>query len=264
MAETVVAFNQGAPLRLGDVAEIRIGSPPAIGDAIINDQPGLLLIVEKQPAANMLEVTRKVEAALELLKPGLKDVEIDSTIFRPATFIERSIDNLTQALLIGCGLVVVVLIAFLFDWRTAAVSLTAIPLSLIAAVLMIHWWGMTINTMIIAGLVIALGEVVDDAVIDVENIVRRLRLNRLAEHPVSAFSRRSGSLDRSPQCDRLRHGHYCAGLPAGILSGRASGRVLPTVGHRLRAGDSGIAVRGRGGDARAVVADSASWEKLRP
>ncbi len=187
LARTVVAFNQGAPLRLGDVAEVQIGSPPMIGDAIINDQPGLLLIVEKQPAANMLEVTRKVEAALDLLRPGLKGVEIDSTIFRPATFIERSIENLTHALLIGCVLVVIVLIAFLFDWRTAVISLTAIPLSLITAVLLIHWWGMTINTMIIAGLVIALGEVVDDAVIDVENIVRRLRLNQLSPRPLSAF-----------------------------------------------------------------------------
>jgi Cu/Ag efflux pump CusA len=187
LEQTVVAFNQGAPLRLGDVAEVKIGSPPAIGDAIINDQPGLLLIVEKQPAANMLEVSRKVEAALELLKPGLKDVEIDSTIFRPATFIERSIQNLTHALLVGCVLVVIVLVAFLFDWRTAVISLAAIPLSLVAAVMMIHWWGMTINTMIIAGLVIALGEVVDDAVIDVENIVRRLRVNRAAEKPRSAF-----------------------------------------------------------------------------
>jgi len=187
LARTVVAFDQGAPLRLGDVAEVRIGSPPAIGDAIINDQPGLLLIVEKQPAANMLQVTRKVEAVLELLKPGLKDVEIDSTIFRPATFIERSIENLTHALLVGCVLVVIVLIVFLFDWRTAVISLTAIPLSLIGAVLLISWWGMTINTMIIAGLVIALGEVVDDAVIDVENIVRRLRLNQSAERPRSAF-----------------------------------------------------------------------------
>lgn len=187
LAKTVVAFNQSSPLTLGNVAEIRVGSPPPIGNAIINDQPGILLIVEKQPGANMLEVTRKVEAALDLLKPGLKDVEIDSTIFRPATFIERSIDNLTHALLIGCALVVVVLIAFLYDWRTAIISLTAIPLSLIAAVLLIHWWGMTINTMIIAGLVIALGEVVDDAVIDVENIVRRLRLNRAAEKPMSNF-----------------------------------------------------------------------------
>lgn len=187
LAKTVVSFNGGAALRLGDVADVRVGAAPAIGDAIINDQLGLLLIVEKQPAANILEVTRKVEAALDLLRPGLQGVEIDSTIFRPATFIERSITNLTNALMIGCVLVVIVLIAFLFDWRTAVISLTAIPLSLISAVLLIHWWGMTINTMIIAGLVIALGEVVDDAVIDVENIVRRLRLNQLAERPRSAF-----------------------------------------------------------------------------
>lgn len=187
LARTVVAFRDGAVLRLGDVAKLQIGSPPAIGDAIINDQPGLLLIVEKQPAANMLEVTRKVDEALEALRPGLKDVELDATIFRPATFIERSIDNLTQALLVGCILVVIVLIAFLYDWRTAVISLTAIPLSLMATIVVLYWWGLTINTMIIAGLVIALGEVVDDAIIDVENIVRRLRLNRSAPEPRSAF-----------------------------------------------------------------------------
>lgn len=187
LAQTVVAFREGAVLRLGDVAEIKYGSPPAIGDAIINDVPGLLLIVEKQPAANMLEVTRKVEAALEVLKPGLQDVEIDATIFRPATFIERSIDNLTHALLTGCVLVMIILIVFLYDWRTAVISLTAIPLSLMATVVVLYWWGLTINTMIIAGLVVALGEVVDDAIIDVENIVRRLRLNRSLEVPQPAF-----------------------------------------------------------------------------
>lgn len=187
LARTVVAFRDGAVLRLGDVAELKIGSPAPIGDAIINDGPGLLLIVEKQPAANMLEVTRKVEEALESLRPGLKDVELDPTIFRPATFIERSIENLTHALLTGCVLVVIVLIAFLYDWRTAVISLTAIPLSLVATIVVLYWWGLTINTMIIAGLVIALGEVVDDAIIDVENIVRRLRLNQTAEHPKSAF-----------------------------------------------------------------------------
>ncbi len=187
LSQTVVAYREGAVLRLGDVAQVKIGSPPAIGDAIINDVPGLLLIVEKQPAANMLEVTRKVEEALEVLKPGLKDVEMDATIFRPATFIERSIDNLTHALVTGCVLVVIVLIVFLYDWRTAVISLTAIPLSLMATILVLYWWGLTINTMIIAGLVVALGEVVDDAIIDVENIVRRLRLNRAMEHPKSAF-----------------------------------------------------------------------------
>lgn len=187
LAKTVVAFRDGTALHLGDVAEVQIGSPPMIGDAIINDGPGLLLIVEKQPAGNMLEVTRRVEEALEAMKPGLKDVEIDPTIFRPATFIERSISNLTSALLTGCILVIIVLIVFLFDWRTAVISLTAIPLSLMATIVVLYWMGLTINTMIIAGLVIALGEVVDDAIIDVENIVRRLRLNRLAERPRPAF-----------------------------------------------------------------------------
>ncbi len=187
LAQTVVAYQNGAVLQLGDVAEVKVGSPPPIGDAIINDVPGLLLIVEKQPAANMLEVTRQVEAALEVMKPGLQGVQIDSTIFRPATFIERSIDNLTNALLTGCVLVVIVLVLFLFDWRTAVISLTAIPLSLVATIVVLYWWGLTINTMIIAGLVIALGEVVDDAIIDVENIVRRLRLNQAEGQPKSSF-----------------------------------------------------------------------------
>ncbi|MCY2964233.1 MAG: efflux RND transporter permease subunit [Planctomycetota bacterium] len=187
LKRTIVDFRAGSPIRLGDFAEVRLGSPPPIGDAIINDVPGLLLIVEKQPEGNTLEVTRKVEAALRDLEPALRGVEVDPTIFRPATFIERAIGNLAHALLIGCGLVVVILIAFLFDWRTALVSLTAIPLSLMAAVLVLTAFHATLNTMVIAGLVIALGEVVDDAIIDVENIVRRLRLNREAGSPQSAF-----------------------------------------------------------------------------
>src|SRR6185295_4352744 len=95
LARTVVDFRGSAPVRLGDVAQVVVDSPPAIGDAVINDGPGLLLIVEKQPEGNTLEVTRKVEQALETLKPGLKGVEVDPTIFRPATFIERALDNLT-------------------------------------------------------------------------------------------------------------------------------------------------------------------------
>jgi len=186
LARTVVDFRAGAPIRLGDVATVVVGSPPPIGDAVINDGPGLLLIVEKQPQANTLELTRQVEAALAALKPGLADVEIDPTIFRPATFIERAIGNLTHALAVGCGLVAVILFAFLFDWRTAAISLTAIPLSLVAALLVISYSGATINTMVLAGLVIALGEVVDDAIIDVENIDRRLREAR-GGPPASAF-----------------------------------------------------------------------------
>ncbi len=173
--------------RLRDVADVVEGYPPPIGDGVINGGPGLLLIVEKQPDGNTLQVTRDVEAALRALAPALPGVDVDSTIFRPATFIEMSLANLNTALLIGCVLVVVVLAIFLWDWRTAVISLTAIPLSLVAAAVVLSRLGGTLDTMVIAGLIIALGEVVDDAIIDVENIVRRLRLNRGSDTPRSAF-----------------------------------------------------------------------------
>jgi CzcA family heavy metal efflux pump len=175
---TIKVDEKGVPLRLGDVSTVTLHHPLLIGDAVINDGPGLLLIVEKFPWGNTLEVTRGVEAALESLKPALTGVEVDHTIFRPATFIENAIENLGMSLLIGCLLVIVVLGAFLFEWRTALVSVAAIPLSLVAAGLVLYLRGATINTMILAGFVIALGSVVDDAIIDVENIVRRLRENR--------------------------------------------------------------------------------------
>jgi CzcA family heavy metal efflux pump len=183
----LIAFQNGTPIRLGDVAGVQVGFPPPIGDAIINDQRGLLLIVEMYPWGNTLEVTRNVESVLDTLRPGLGDVHVDSTIFRPATFIETALQNLSEALLIGCVLVVVILVLFLFNWRAALISALAIPLSLIAAMLVIHYLGETINTMVIAGLVIALGAVVDDAIIDVENIARRLRLNTAAGNPDSSF-----------------------------------------------------------------------------
>jgi len=188
LAGLVLTRRIGAPLRIGDVATVVEGHQAPIGDAIINDVPGLLLIVEKQLGANTLQVTRAVEQALETLKPALGDLAVDPTIFRPATFIEMSLSNLNQALLIGCVLVVVVLIFFLADWRTALISSVAIPLSLLAAAMMLRYRGGTIDTMILAGLVIALGEVVDDAIIDVENIVRRLRQNRTAASPRRAIS----------------------------------------------------------------------------
>jgi CzcA family heavy metal efflux pump len=187
LAAAVVDDGRDPPLTLGDVAEIVEGFPAPIGDAVINDRPGLLLIVEKQPWGNTLDVTRQVEAALETLRPALAGVEYDATIFRPATFIEQSLRNLSWSLWLGCALVLLVLGLFLFDWRTAAISATAIPLSLAAAFLTLRLAGTTINTMVLAGLVIALGEVVDDAIIDVENIVRRLRLNRATGNPRSAF-----------------------------------------------------------------------------
>lgn len=187
LARMVVVERAGTPLTLGDVATVVEGHPAPIGDAIINDGPGLLLIVEKQPWGNTLSVTQGVEQALRELAPALAGVEVDPTIFRPATFIEMSLGNLRRALLLGCALVVLVLALFLNDWRTGVISLTAIPLSLLAAGLVLHWRGGTLDTMVLAGLVIALGEVVDDAIIDVENISRRLRQNRALPAPRPAL-----------------------------------------------------------------------------
>src|SRR6185503_15421169 len=123
----VVAQRNGTALRIGDVATVVEGSPPPIGDAIINNVPGLLLIVEKQLGANTLSVTRDVDDALRDLTPALGEVHVDPTIFRPATFIEMSLRNLSRALLIGCTLVILVLLVFLADWRTALISSIAIP-----------------------------------------------------------------------------------------------------------------------------------------
>ncbi len=123
-------------------------------------------------------MTRGVEEALADLRPGLPGIEIDAKIFRPATFIEDSIANLSTAILIGALLMILMLGAFLYEWRTALISVVAIPLSLVAAGLVLHARGATINTMILAGFAIALGDIVDDAIIDIENVVRRLRQHR--------------------------------------------------------------------------------------
>jgi CzcA family heavy metal efflux pump len=178
LAKVSFKSSSGEVLQLADLGNVVTGHPPLTGDAVINDRGGLLLVIEKFPGANTLEVTKGVEEALEALAPALQGIEIDSTIFRPATFIEIALDNLTVALLLGCLLVVLVLVAFLFEWRTAVISLVSIPLSLVAAALVLSMRGATINTMVLAGLVIAVGVVVDDAIIDIENIWRRLRQRR--------------------------------------------------------------------------------------
>jgi CzcA family heavy metal efflux pump len=165
----------GTPLLLDDVGNVVWDTWPLFGDAVINGGPGLMLIVEKLPWANTLDVTRGVEEAINEMRPGLREIDIDTTIFRPATFIEQSIDNLTESLLIGAVLVVIVLFFFLYEWRVALISATIIPLSLMAALLVLNLRGVTINVMTLAGLAIAIGAVVDDAIVDVENIVRRLR-----------------------------------------------------------------------------------------
>ena len=170
--------SDGAALQLADVGEVVLDTWPMIGDAVVNDGPGLLLIVEKFPWGNTLEVTQGVEAAIEEMRPGLPGVEIDTTIFRPATFIEVALDNLISSLLIGAGLVVLVLLLFLWDWRIALISATIIPLTVVITLIVLSVAGTTLNVMVLAGLVIAIGAVVDDAIVDVENVVRRIRQHR--------------------------------------------------------------------------------------
>jgi Cu/Ag efflux pump CusA len=170
---------EGTTLSLGDVAAVVEDHQPLIGDDILNnDSPGLLLVIEKFPGANPQDVTRGVEAKFAELKPGLSGVQIDTNIFRPSNFIELAIGNLSWSLLIGFLLLMLVLLVFFYHWRVALISLVAIPLSLVIAGLVLYLRGFTMNMMVLAGLLIAIAIIVDDAIVDVENIVRRLRQHR--------------------------------------------------------------------------------------
>ena len=179
LAKVPVTTTRAGPVRLGDVALAAEAHQPLIGDAVIDGQPGLLLVVEKLPWANSLQMTAGVEQAVKELQPGLPGVTFDTKVFQQANFVKLAIANLTQAMVLGFILVVVILALFLFEWRVALISLVTIPLSLMMTILVLYWTGATINTMTLAGIVIALGAVVDDAIIDVENITRRLREERL-------------------------------------------------------------------------------------
>jgi CzcA family heavy metal efflux pump len=178
LSQVVIENRPSGALRLGDVAQVVSDHNALIGDAVVDGGEGLMLVVEKLPWGNTLEVTHGVEQAMKQIAPAMPGVNVDTTIFRPATFIQDSINNLSLSMLLGILLVMMVLGAFLFQWRTALISLIAIPLSLVTAGLVIVLTGSSVNTMVLAGLVIAVGVVVDDAIIDIENIIRRLRHHR--------------------------------------------------------------------------------------
>ncbi|MGH9344402.1 MAG: efflux RND transporter permease subunit, partial [Terriglobia bacterium] len=185
IARTVVARQNGANLTLGEVSKVTAAPAPRIGGASILGKPALILMISSQYRANTLRVTRGLGQALAELKPALQrqGIELNTNIFRPADFIETALYNIRISLLIGAILVIIVLFLFLFNFRTAAISCTAIPLSLIGAVIVLQRFGFSLNTITLGGLAVAVGEVVDDAVIDVENIYRRLRENREQEPP---------------------------------------------------------------------------------
>ena len=192
----------------------------------LNNQLGIMLIVEKQPWANTLDLTLAVEAAMAELQPGLGDIAVDTKIFRPATFIERSIENLTQAMLIGCVLVVIVLVMFLFDWRAALISATAIPLSLIAAALVLYYRGGTINTMVIVNRPLTPGALARAVVTMTEG--KSAALQRLA-----VPSRRHVDLATGTGTDQ-----YCLAAPA------SGGRPLTSASPHMKLGELiGVATR---------------------
>jgi CzcA family heavy metal efflux pump len=172
------AKGNGQALRLGDVAKVVEDHQPLIGDAVLDKGTGLLLVIEKFPGANTLDVTKGVEDALAAMGPGLSGIEIDSSLFRPATFVETAVDNLTLALLLGALLLLLVFGIFFFDWRSALISVASVLLSLLAALAVLYLRGATVNAIVLAGLVMALGAIIDDAIVDVDNIARRVRQAR--------------------------------------------------------------------------------------
>jgi CzcA family heavy metal efflux pump len=167
-------------LQLRDVATVVEDHQPLIGDAVVNGKPGLLLVVERFPGTNLLEVTRGVEGAINEMKPGLSGIRFDSTVYRPASYVQHSIDNVSRALLIGLALLVIVLGVLFFRWPTVLICVVVIPLSLVTATLVLWAFGITMNAIVLAGLAAALVIVIDDAVVNVEKIGQRLRQQRSA------------------------------------------------------------------------------------
>jgi CzcA family heavy metal efflux pump len=173
-----VTSRNGRPIFVRDVAQVRIGPALKRGEGSHNAEPAVVLGIQKQPGANTLELTRRLDATLDEIQRSLPSgMKIDKQVFRQADFIERSLENLTKALRDGAILVVIVVVLFLMNVRAAMITLLAIPVSVLTAVLTMNWFGFTINSMSLGGLAIAIGELVDDAIIDVENVMRRLREN---------------------------------------------------------------------------------------
>lgn len=179
LKQVAVAWRHGKAVHLAQVAEVGFAAAVKRGDAGFNGKPAVILNIQKQPAADTVRLTRQIEAALQELKAGLpQGIAAPQILFRQADFISASIGNVTEALRDGAVMVMIILFVFLLSIRTTLISLLAIPLSLAVTVLVFRWFGLSINVMTLGGLAIAVGELVDDAVVDVENILRRLKQHR--------------------------------------------------------------------------------------
>ena len=184
LEQAVITTRQGVPVTLKDVARVTMGAQVKRGDAGVNGKPGVILSIQKQPGAVTTTLTAELDRAFDDLAASLPpDIQIDRTLFRQANFIESAIDNVQTALRDSTVIVALVLFLFLLNLRTTAITLTAIPLSFFTSAIVMYWFGLSVNTMTLGGLAIAVGEVVDDAIVDVENVFRRLRENRLSPAP---------------------------------------------------------------------------------
>ncbi len=182
---SVVGLHFGKPVFVKDIAEVKTGIQVKRGDGSVNGKPAVILSIQKQPGGSTLELSKKVEDYLVDLKKSLPaGVELNPELFKQAHFIEAAIKNVEEAIRDGVIFVIIILVLFLMNWRTTAITLTAIPLSFLISVLVFKFFGLSINTMTLGGLAVAIGELVDDAIVDVENVFRRLRENRHAAKPL--------------------------------------------------------------------------------
>ncbi len=237
LANVAIERDGQGPLRIGDIATVTEDHQPLIGDGIVGQGNGLVLVIEKFPDVNTLQVTRDVEAAIAALQPGLGGITMDSSLYREASFIDASIGNVSLALLVGFLLIAVILGALLFDWRAALISLVTIPLSLAAAALVLHASGASINALTLAGLLIAIAVVIDDAAGVVDDV------RRPAAHATRGRRRsvqggdRDGRGGRRPIADRVRHVDHPRGTGPAPVHRRRPWRVAAFHGSRVRARD---------------------------
>lgn len=233
MGSTLVKTVDGQPVAVADVAKVQIGSAVKMGMASHDGHPAIILSISKQPGINTLDVTEKIDRNLQDIRKSLPtDVQLDTHVFRQADFIQASVDNVGRALLEGALFVVVVLFLFLGSFRTTVISVVAIPISLLGTLIVLHALGMDVNTMTLGGMCIAIGSLVDDAIIDVENVYKRLHENRI----LPAGERRSAISVVYEASSEIRSGILnatfiimVAFVPLFFLSGM-EGRMLKPLG----------------------------------